>query len=453
MSGAQELTSWILFTLWVGGTAWFLGRRKNEATLRQLAQVEALLAGAREDHLRLEADRKRLEARILELERQDARSTAERQALQESLERRQVELQDLHSRLTLQFEKLAKQTLDQTTRSFREDSERSLESLLSPLKDRILEFQQKVDHTYSEEAIGRRSLKEHIDRVIESQNRLTAEAGQLSKALRGDVKTQGNWGELVLTRILEASGLRPGEDYIEQGKDLGLKSEEGASRKPDVIVRLPEGKSLIVDSKVSLVAYERLGASETDEERRSLTRAFLQSVHSHVEDLASKRYADAPELQTPEFVLLFLPIEGAFALALQADPSLYERAWKQRIILVSPTTLLATLKTVATVWKQERQRRNVLEIARAGGALYDKFVLLTESLSEVQTHLQRTQRALDESVSRIRTGNGNLLSRVERLRSLGASTTRTLAPSWQAEETWPSEQTTAYPANEEEPPR
>jgi len=377
---------------------------------------------------------------VLELERTNSRIKAEQSSLSASLERRTEELKELQAKLTLQFEGLAHQALQKNALTFREESNRNLEALLTPLRDRLQEFQKKVDDAYSEEAIGRRSLKEHIERVVASQEKLTFEANHLARALRGDVRAQGNWGEVILRKLLEASGLRAGEDYIEQGRDLGLKDSDGSRQKPDVVIRLPDAKHLIVDSKVSLVSYERFIAAthsegNADETARAIElKSFLQSIRAHIQDLSSKRYQDQDKLITPEFVLLFIPIEGAFSLALQSDAELYETAWEKRIVLVSPTTLLATLRTVASLWRQERQQKNVLEISKAGGALYDKFVLLTESLSEIGRAIRASQDSYDQAMGRLKTGQGNLISRVERLKTLGASATKSLSAEW-AEET------------------
>jgi DNA recombination protein RmuC len=255
--------------------------------------------------------------------------------------------------------------------------------------------------------------------------RITDEARALTQALKGQAQTRGAWGELILERLLESSGLRRDQDFVLQES---MTNAEGRRVRPDVILRLPDDRHLVIDSKVSLVDYEQ-SANATDLVLRdSARRAHVLAVRRHVEELSGKRYEDAGQLRTPDYVLMFVPIEPAFTTAIEADPALYEWAFDRRVILVTAPTLLATLKTVATLWKQDRQARNVQEIARRGGLLYDKFVGLYNDLEQVNRHFVRTRESFDEVFAKLRTGRGNLLAQVEDLRALGAKTQKLLPP-------------------------
>jgi DNA recombination protein RmuC len=237
------------------------------------------------------------------------------------------------------------------------------------------------------------------------------------------MKVQGNWGEMILAKLLESSGLRAGEEFTLQGKDLGLKDEDGRTQQPDVIINLPESKHIIVDSKVSLVAYERFVNDENEED----LSGFLDSLYAHIKGLSSKNYQLLEKLITPDYVMLFIPIEGAFMLAMQRDRELFSHAWEKNIMLVGPSTLLATLRTVASVWKQERQTKNALEIARQAGLLYDKFVGVSEDLNHIQGQVRKVSESFEDLRSRMLTGKGSLASRMENLKELGAKTTKSLA--------------------------
>lgn len=268
----------------------------------------------------------------------------------------------------------------------------------------------------------RLKLQTEIERIILTSQRMSLETENLTRALKGDVKVQGNWGELVLQRILEASGLRVGEEFTLQGKDLKLKDEEGKHQMPDVIINLPENKHLVIDSKVSLVSYERY-MSENQEEDLS---AFFDSLYAHIKGLSHKNYQGLEKLSTPDYVMLFIPIEGAFMLSMQKDRELFSYAWEHNIVLVGPSTLLATLRTVSSLWKQERQTKNALEIARQAGALYDKFVGVAQDFDQIESQLKRVGDSFDGLKARMLTGKGSVASRMENLRELGAKNTKNL---------------------------
>ena len=255
---------------------------------------------------------------------------------------------------------------------------------------------------------------------------MSAEAQRLTTALKGEVKTQGDWGEMILESILEASGLRAGHEFVLQGEGLELRSESGTKIRPDVVVRLPEKRHLIIDSKVSLVAYERYIKAECPEEQQTQAKELVRSVKAHTDGLRNRFYQGQGSINSPDFVLLFMPLESAYSLALQTDQGLFQYAWDRKVVITTPTTLMATLWIIANIWQQEQQRANALEIARQGGALYDKFVGFVSSLEDLGRLLERSQNAYDQALNQLKTGRGNLISRAESLRSLGLTTSKSL---------------------------
>ncbi len=326
---------------------------------------------------------------------------------------------------SMQFENLASRVLESNSQKLKEQNQESLQHLLSPLKDRIQAFEQKVDDTYQKEARERHSLKHEVEQLHKLNLEMSEEARNLTRALKGDSKAQGNWGEIILSRVLESSGLREGQEFIVQGKDLELKSMNGRRLQPDVIIQLPDNKHLIVDAKVSLTAYERYVEAEPEYQDIHL-KQHLDSMLKHIKELSDKHYSGLEALNSPDFVLLFMPIEPAFSLAIQSKPELFSLAWDKKIVLVSPSTLLATLKTVASIWQIDQQNSNAREIARQGGALYDKFVLFVEELEKIGKSLDKASDAYHQAMQRLSQGRGNLMSRAEKLQELGATTHKNL---------------------------
>ncbi|MFN8845773.1 MAG: DNA recombination protein RmuC [Bdellovibrionales bacterium] len=321
-----------------------------------------------------------------------------------------------------QFQLLAHQILDEKTRKLDEVQQKNLQMILDPLKERLKDFEKKVDETYSQERSERGVLKGELNKLLELNQVMSKEAQSLSRALKGDVKTQGNWGEMILENILQRSGLREGEEYTAQGTDLGLKSEEGGRLLPDIVVKLPGGKHLIVDSKVSLKAYEACQSTEDEGERNKFAKLHVQSLEAHIQGLSSKKYHLAEGLSTPDFVILFMPLEPAFALAFKEKPEIFQNAWEKNVAIVSPTTLLTTLRTVAALWRQEKQQKNAYEIARRGGLLYEKFSSLLVDLKVLGDRLDSSQKAYNDVLKKVNDGRGNLISQVEELKELGAKT-------------------------------
>jgi DNA recombination protein RmuC len=346
---------------------------------------------------------------------------------QDILAKQNLEAQSLQTKIESQFESVANKILIEKVTRMQDQNSQGLSQLLEPLKERIKDFEKKVHDTYSSERTEMGILKGELNKLMQLNQQMSSEAANLSNALRGNVKTQGNWGELILEKILERSGLRKDSEYVLQGQGLGLKSEDGGSLKPDVIVYLPEGKHLIVDSKVSLVAFEKYIAAEKIEDQDLWGRKHLESIKEHIKGLSSKKYYDSDKLISPDFVILFMPLEPAFALAFKLDPELLQFAWDKNIALVSPTTLLTTLRTVAALWKQDLQEKNALEIAKRGGALYDKFYNFIKDLETVGKYIESAQKSHQEAISKLSEGPGNLVRQVDQLRELGAKTEKRLA--------------------------
>ena len=278
-----------------------------------------------------------------------------------------------------------------------------------------------MDDTYKAEASERNSLKGEIKALVTLNKQISEEANNLAKALKGDSKKQGNWGEIILEKVLERSGLQKGSEYEMQ---VSMTSEDGKRVQPDAIIYLPDKKHIVIDAKVSLVAYEAFVNAPTDEEREKNLQAHVISVKNHIKGLSEKNYQALGQLNTPDFVLLFMPIESSFSLAVQADNELFNYAWERKIVIVSPSTLLATLRTIASIWKQERQTRNAIEIAKQSGELYDKFVGFLTDLVEVGKKMDATKKSYEEAMNKFSTGKGNLIRRAETIKELGAKTTK-----------------------------
>lgn len=351
-----------------------------------------------------------------------ARSQALLKAEQENYEKLQRDSDEMREQLRREFENLANKILEDKTEKFTKLNQTNLNDILTPLKTKLAEFEQKVDSTYRSEAAERNSLRGEIKNLVELNQQLSKEATNLSRALKGDAKQQGNWGELILEKVLEYSGLRKGEEYKTQES---FASENGRQR-PDVIVYLPDNKHLIIDSKVSLTAYDRCISAETDEERATALADHISSVRSHIKGLAEKSYQNINGLNQPDFVLLFMPIESSFGLAVQADNDLFSFAWEKKIVIVSPSTLLATLRTISSIWKQERQTRNALDIADRAGKMYDKFVGFMDDLVSVGKKMDDAKKGYEGAMNKLTTGSGNLVRQSEQLKEMGAKATKAL---------------------------
>jgi DNA recombination protein RmuC len=347
----------------------------------------------------------------------------ENKNLLEKLQTQKTEIEELQKRLTVEFENIANKILKERSNEFSLSNEKNIGDILNPLKEKIASFEKKVEDAYDKELRDKVSLREEVKKLAELNTRISEDANNLTKALKGDVKKQGNWGEVVLERVLERSGLSLGQEYE---REEVIEGGDGNVQRPDVIIHLPENKHIIIDSKVSLVAYESFVNAQTDVERETYMKDHITSLRSHVRLLSEKKYQTSPDLNTPDFVLMFLPIEASFSVAVQADGDLFSYAWEKKIVIVSPTTLLATLRTISSIWKQESQTKNAREIARLSGALYDKLVGFVGDLSKIKENIDKAGVSYDEAMKKMQTGNGNVFRIAEKIKSFGANTNKSL---------------------------
>ena len=349
---------------------------------------------------------------------------ATRVADREQHYREQIQkLEEAEKRLAENFERLAGKIFEDRSEKLSDLNTKQLDTLLKPLSEKLTEFRATVENAHKQETVQHEVMKEKIDDLEKLNERLHADATNLSRALTTNVKTQGNWGEQQLERLLELSGLQKGREYSTQ---YSVTAESGQRIQPDLVLHLPEGKSIVLDSKVSLVAWTRYQACASDEERTASLKEHIQSIRQHVKGLGEKRYAEIPELNSLDFVLMFVPIESALIAALQAEPELAEFALRNKVALLSPTNFLATMRTVGSVWSVHKQNKNAQEIARRAGLLYDKFFGFVENLRGVGDRLRQAQQSYDEAFSQLSTGSGNLLRQTDMLRELGARNTKQL---------------------------
>ncbi|MFY9152790.1 MAG: DNA recombination protein RmuC [Prolixibacteraceae bacterium] len=352
-----------------------------------------------------------------------ARDEADFGNLQEKLEVQKKEMENLQQKFTTEFENIATKILKQNTLDFSVSNQKNMTELLTPLKEKIQVFEKKVEDTYEKGLKDQTDLKAELKKLHDLNIKISDEANNLTRALKGDVKKQGNWGEVILERILERSGLTEGREYRKQENVL---AENGQRFQPDVVIHLPDQKHIVVDSKVSLVAYEKLVNSENENDRATFIKEHLLSVRSHIKILSDKHYQNSPGFNSPDFVLLFVPIESSFSIAVQEDQDLFSYAWDNKVVIVSPSTLLATLRTIASIWQQENQTKNAIEIARQSGALYDKFVGFISDMESIGKSLENTRKTYDQATNKLYVGSGNLVKRAETIRKLGAKTTKEL---------------------------
>ena len=339
-----------------------------------------------------------------------------------------ADYKNLEEKLTDQgteFKNIVDEILKEKSKEFTDQNKTNLQQILEPLKEKIKDFEKKVEDSNKESIDRFAGLRQQLGMLKDLNQQMSLDAQNLTKALKGDSKTQGDWGEIQLERILERSGLRKGEEYSAQES---FTTNDGRKR-PDVIINLPEDKKIIIDSKVSLTHYERFVSAENEEEQNLNLKSFIESVKKHIKDLSSKEYQNLFESGSPDFVLMFIPIERAFGLAVQFGENIYVDAFDKNIVIVSPTTLLATLRTIASIWKQEHQNRNVKEIAKQSGRLYDKFVGFVQDLTDIGNRLDQAKSSFDNAKKKLSEGTGNLIIRANKIKELGANTTKTLPSS------------------------
>ncbi len=335
-------------------------------------------------------------------------------------------LQYAEAQLKTQFENLANKIFEDRSKQFSEQNKSSMEHIVSPIKNQLQDFKSRVETVYEHESKDRISLREEIVSLRRDTDKMNQEALNLTRALKGDKKAQGNWGEMILEKVLEQSGLRKGIEYETQG---AFRDEDNNLFKPDVIIRLPEDKDVVVDSKVSLVAYENYSSAETEEQAASALKAHIKSVREHIKGLSNKDYSALKGLRSLDFVLLFMPIESAFMTAFQADEKLFTEAFEHKIVVVTPTTLLATLKTIENIWRYERQNENARLIAEKAGSLYDKIRGFVEDLEKLGNQLTTVNKTYDGAMNKLTTGHGNLVRQASSFVELGVKVKKTLPKS------------------------
>ena len=416
----MEIYIYIIIGLIVGALiGWLLGKLGSEKTS---AQNQMLISDI--DNLKSELKDERNANR--DLSGKISAFQNENKNLENKLINQEQDIEKLQKKFSLEFENLANRIFDEKSEKFTEKNKLNLADILNPLKENIDKFKEKIEKT-NENSIDRNSsLIQQIKNLQMENNEMRETTSNLTKALKGDQKTQGNWGEVILERILENSGLREGIEYTSQAKGLGLKNENGDRIAPDIIINLPDKKHLIVDAKLSLVSYNKYVNSEDLNKKEQYLSELIISTRSHIKNLNSKHYNVAKGLNSPDFVFLFMPIEGSFALVIQSDTSLFNYAFEKRIVIVSPSTLMATLQTIAYIWRQDNQTKNAAEIARQSGNLYDKFVGFLEDLQNIEKHLNNTKDSLEGAKNKLKLGKGNLIGKVEKIKKLGIKTEKNI---------------------------
>lgn len=383
------------------------------------------------------SEKSQFEKTVLQLNTEKDTIRTEKEALAIQLSKKEVdfenlwernkeqkqEVEQLQEKFTKEFENLANKILDEKSTKFTEQNKENMKNILSPLQDKIQLFEKKVEDTHKESIDYHAALRQQILGLREMNEQMSKETINLTKALKGDSKLQGNWGELVLERVLEKSGLEKGREYEVQ---QSFTNDEGTRILPDVIINLPDGKKMVVDSKVSLTGYERYINEEDETLKTAYLKEHVTSIKRHVEQLSAKNYQDIYQMESPDFVLLFIPIEPAFALALNDDSSLYSKAFEKNIVIVTPTTLLATLRTIDSMWTNQKQQENAIEIARQAGALYDKFEGFVSDLIKIGKKMDEAKSEYGNAMNKLVEGKGNLVNSVEKLKKMGAKAKKAL---------------------------
>lgn len=390
-----------------------------QALEKQLAVAEAELRQATE----LRHQLREKENHLMMALRDNAGLKTRLESEQEHYQQQLSLLKEARENLAREFENLANRIFESKQQQFAQSSKSTLEGTLNPLREQLTDFRRQVEEVYHKESAERNKLLGQITVLQQQTQKIGEDAVNLATALKGNNKAQGDWGEIVLERLLEQSGLQKGREYETQ---VTLEDEEGRRRKPDVIVRLPENKDIVIDSKVSLLSYEKYCNAADDEERERALRGHVASLRAHIDDLSKKNYEKLPNIRSLDFVFIFVPVEAAFMLALQHEPGLFNYAYDKHIVLVSPTTLLATLRTVENIWRYEKQNKNAERIADMAGKLHDQFALVLESLGELGANIERAQEAYVATQKRLSSGRGNLYRRIQELEKLGARTKRQL---------------------------
>ncbi|MCI7429455.1 MAG: DNA recombination protein RmuC [Bacteroidales bacterium] len=412
---------WMIVGIVVGFAAGFVLAFLIQKSKQALLAAQMASAQTEKDNAATELEKMRADLATKMVEQ--ATTVTKMEGLKEQLAEQKQAMADLQKRLTTEFENMANRILKERAAELSETSKKDLSAILNPLKDNIAEFKQQVHEAYSLEMRDKAGLREQLKLLTEQNARISDEANNLTKALKGDVKQQGNWGEIVLERVLEMSGLHIGREFE---REAVSKDDNDANKRPDVIVHLPDNKHVVIDSKVSLVAYDRLVNAPDNAAYETALKDQVSSLKKHVNELAAKNYPNLPGLNAPDFVLMFVPIEAMFSVAVDADKNLFAYAWEKKIVIVSPTTLLATLRTIASIWQQENQTKNAFEIARLGGVLYDKMVGFIDDFQKIKRSLDAADKAYNDALGKMSTGKGNMLNTATRIKELGAKAGKTI---------------------------
>ena len=418
---------YLVIGLIAGGGIVYLVMRSWLAGRRQYMKEKVI--GLEEETLALDRQIKERETEMIRLTRELAVATTNHTNLKEKLEEQKTEISKLHDRFRIEFKNLANEIFEEKSKKFTEQNRSNLDQLLKPLGEKIRDFEKKIGDAYDKEAQQRFSLKEEVKRLAELNKRIAEDAENLTRALKGDSKAQGNWGEMILENILERSGLVKDREYIVQPSFQG---DDGRRMQPDVVVTYPGNRSVIIDAKVSLTAYERLVDAPGPELREKYLKEHLNSIRNHITELSNKNYLDIYQVQSLDFIMMFLPVEPAYLVAIKEDPEIWNYAYDRRILLISPTNLLAALKMIASLWRQEHQNKNALEIARQSGDLLDKFYALLSDLNDLGNRLKLTQKSYDDAINKLSEGKGNLIRRAQRIEELGAKTKKKLPDNYES---------------------
>ncbi len=404
----------------------YIERLKRKSIQSTLEERERQLGKNREElELRLSGEKQVVEDLRTENSRLNqlvTRNEADLENLRQKLEDQKEEVADLQDKFTKEFENLANKILDEKSLKFTEQNQKNIKHILNPLQEKIQLFEKKVEESQKENISIHSALREQLLNLQNQNLKITKEAENLTKALKGDSKMQGNWGELVLEKVLEKSGLEKDREYTVQ---KSFTREDGSRVLPDVVINLPDGKKMVIDSKVSLTDYERFVNAEEDLQENFL-KNHINSLQKHVDQLSSKKYEDLYDMESPDFVLMFVPIETAFSVAINQDPALYNKAFEKNIVIVTPSTLLATLRTIDTMWNNEKQQRNAIEIARQAGALYDKFEGFVTDLTRVGKKMDEAKNEYRGAMNKLVEGRGNIIISIEKLKKMGAKAKKSL---------------------------
>ncbi len=414
----------IIIGLFIGQLLGKLKREKEKSILEgQNSLLKSSLINSENSVLETEKKINSIQQEKENLLTINSHQAADLKNLQLKLNENKKEINKIQEKFTLEFENLANRILDEKSTKFTNQNKENLNIILNPLKEKIKGFEDKVDKTHKESIDYHAALRQQIIGLKEMNLQMSKETINLTKALKGDNKTQGNWGELVLERVLEKSGLEKDREYFVQ---QSFTNDEGKRVLPDVVIHLPDNKKMIVDSKVSLTAYEQFVNCDDESEKSLFLKDHINSLKRHIEQLSEKKYEDIYKIESPDFVLLFIPIEPAFAIAINADNFLYNKAFEKNIVIVTPSTLLATLRTIDSMWNNEKQQKNALEIARQAGSLYDKFYGLLNDLIGIGKKIDASKTDYNAAMKKLFEGSGNLITSVEKLKKMGAKAKKAL---------------------------